>query len=234
MHNNISLSCVKRRRVLSPKPLVKNIFEIKNIPYDAVFFHGANSNSLITFLDLNLAGNLHPMGTLLDMGFAPMSGECGNSCHPRSINRKHVSAVVIDGFIDALRFAEFNIRTDFGYLPDPKTISDDDGVFNKVEIEVMISIPQMRKEYLEKASVEVKTHLNHLPFQVVYGIKCKDTLEGQRFNVLGEVAIKGSIKPDEIVALFVPRDKVNYVQTKILGENFNYINVIAIEGIKTK
>ena len=194
---------------------------IKIIPQSSTndttaLYHGSTSASLLayteTFEKTGIArGSLVPTQVLMEHGFVPFSGELGNTYYEKSVNKNAISTTPYLGT------AKHYTKLDTHSGTDDKLDASDNIKESLVATDAIAMAEKLKdkahalRQKLRLQFNETEKKLLDKPFRVIYEFR-DIPRERQQFVTSDEVCVVGGIKPEEINKIYVPAEKIEFVQ----------------------
>jgi hypothetical protein len=234
------------------------MYNLKNIDFNySTLLHGSNSSSLLAFTNYNnYDGTLYCTGKLIEKGRVPFYGELYVGISKRGINNKYLSTIPIEGFGWALSYSQqynnsYKFKNNTNYIKHIENINKNE-IFQPKKI-----IYKKRLEEYNKLSILQKSLIID-NFPIIYGIlpnperyrknneryikkikRNKEVVEVTLGNIYYinntgykkyEVGLLTGAFPDEIKAIFVPYNKLEFVKN-ILNEFYEFYKIKNINEI---
>ncbi len=229
--------------VASPRSGAFSLSKVQQACPGASLYHGSTSASLLTFLrEHPTRGQLMTAGQMLGQGLVPMSGELGNSLHPRApaalstcrlshFDGAHDYAAT-QGRREALqeRVALAQMVVDIGQTATVDGGADPDADFQAAQRLLQTA----RRQDSARAALPAPVQdLVAREFPVVYALDRGLEAVARRggSDVPGEVRVPSPVEAASIRGAFVPAAEVARVSALLEHSGHGHIEVVALESL---
>lgn len=199
-------------------------------------FHGTTASALLSFTAANpeVRGHLLPMRRLLEEGLAPFSGERGNSLDPKAPNA--ISTVTPENFASAYDYANSKGKGNTTDWNAKQAETELAALRTQLgpNFEHHVSEANLLGAQLDRYGrlTEPERALVDGGFPVVFALKAPaERVKHAGSDIVGEHLIARGVQPEEIRALYVPREHVDQVAALTQNAGFEHIKVAALEDV---